>query len=82
VKVQECVTNVHRHSGSKTVQIRMTRDAATIRVEVRDGGKGISPDRLAEIQSGTVGVGIMGMRERLRQFRGEMTIESDSSGTW
>ena len=41
----------------------------------------MSPARLAEIQSGRSGVGIGGMRERLRQFEGTMKIESDSSGT-
>jgi len=41
----------------------------------------MSPARLAEIQSGRSGVGIGGMRERLRQFEGTMNIESDSSGT-
>jgi len=41
----------------------------------------MSRTRLAEIQSGRSGVGIGGMRERLRQFEGTMNIESDSSGT-
>ena len=50
-------------------------------MQVRDRGKGISPARLAEIQTKGSGVGIRGMRERLRQFHGEMTIESSSSGT-
>jgi signal transduction histidine kinase len=44
-------------------------------------GKGMSPTRLAEIQSGRSGVGISGMRERLRRFEGDMKIESHSSGT-
>ena len=41
----------------------------------------MSSERMAEIQSGRSGVGIGGMRERLRQFEGTMNIESDSSGT-
>ncbi len=45
---------------------------------MRDDGKGISPERLAEMQSR--GVGIAGIRERLRQFGGTMSIESKSSG--
>jgi signal transduction histidine kinase len=48
---------------------------------VRDHGKGISPERLLEIQSHGSGVGIMGIRERIRQFHGEMKIESNRSGT-
>jgi len=79
--VQECLTNIHRHSGSKTASIRVDRRAESICVEVRDGGKGISPARLKEIQSGAAGVGIRGIRERLRHLRAEMRIESNGSGT-
>ncbi|MGH9644740.1 MAG: sensor histidine kinase, partial [Terriglobales bacterium] len=79
--VQEGLTNVHRHSGSKTAQIEITRDAEAVRVEVRDQGHGIPPSRLAEIQSYRSGLGLRGLRERLRQFGGEMHIESNGSGT-
>ncbi len=79
--VQECLTNILRHSGSETALIRVGRERKNIRVEVRDHGKGISPQRLSEIQSHGAGVGIMGVRERLRQFHGEMKIESNASGT-
>ena len=79
--VQECLTNIHRHSGSKVAYIQISREPQRISVQVRDRGKGISPAKLAEIQTKGSGVGIRGMRERLRQFHGEMTIESSSSGT-
>jgi PAS domain S-box-containing protein len=79
--VQECLTNIHRHSGSETASIRIARQSNQIALEIRDQGKGMSPARLAEIQSGRSGVGIGGMRERLRQFEGTMNVESDSSGT-
>ena len=79
--VQECLTNIHRHSESKTASIRIARESNQITLDIRDQGKGMSPARLAEIQSGRSGVGIGGMRERLRQFEGTMKIESDSSGT-
>jgi len=79
--IQECLTNVHRHSGSKTALIRIGRDEGQIRIEVADQGKGISRERLAEIQAGGTGVGIRGMRERVRQLNGEMEIESNGSGT-
>jgi signal transduction histidine kinase len=79
--VQECLTNIHRHSGSKTAIIRITHGDDKIDVEVQDHGKGISQERLAEVQSHGVGVGIGGMRERVRQSNGELTIESNALGT-
>lgn len=79
--VQECLTNVHRHSGSKTADIRIAREGDNLLVEVKDQGEGIPPHRLAEIQSQGSGVGIRGMRERLRQFHGELKIHSDHTGT-
>jgi signal transduction histidine kinase len=79
--VQECLTNIHRHSGSTSVSIRLARDSDTILVEVEDNGKGMSPEKLAELRSGGSGVGIRGMRERVRQLGGDMNIDSDTSGT-
>lgn len=79
--VQECLTNIHRHSSSKTAAIRIAHEGSSIVVDVRDQGKGMPAEKLAEIQSGASGLGIRGMRERLRQFDGEINFESDSSGT-
>jgi PAS domain S-box-containing protein len=79
--VQESLANIYRHSGSETARIRIARDEGTITVEVQDQGKGIPPEKLVEIQSEGSGVGIRGMRERLRQFSGELRIESGENGT-
>jgi PAS domain S-box-containing protein len=79
--VQECLTNIHRHSGSKIALIRIKREASKVHVEVEDQGRGMSPERLAEIQSQGTGVGIRGMRERVRHFHGDLVIESNGSGT-
>jgi PAS domain S-box-containing protein len=79
--VQECLTNIHRHADSKTALIRVVREGESVKIEVRDNGKGISRERLLEIQSRGSGVGIRGIRERIRQFHGEMKIESNGSGT-
>jgi PAS domain S-box-containing protein len=79
--IQECLTNVRRHSGSKTAVIRIVRDEDKISVEVIDQGKGISPENLGEIQSRGAGIGVRGMRERVRQFNGDMKIESNGAGT-
>jgi PAS domain S-box-containing protein len=80
--VQECLTNIHRHSGSKTAAIRLTRQQEVLTINIQDAGKGMSPARLAEIQSRGSGVGILGMRERLRQFHGNMKIKSGPTGTY
>ncbi len=79
--VQECLTNIHRHSDSKTAIITMAREGDNLSLEVRDEGRGIPPERLAEIQAKGSGVGITGMRERVRQFGGQMNIQSGEKGT-
>jgi signal transduction histidine kinase len=79
--VQECLTNVHRHSGSNKALIRIARESESVSLEVEDEGPGISTEKLVEIQSQGSGVGIAGMRERVRSFQGEMSIQSNGSGT-
>ena len=72
--VQECLTNVHRHSGSKTAAIRICRSSGAIEVQIADSGKGM-PATL------TPGVGLRGMRERVGQFGGKFDIQSSGEGT-
>src|SRR5438445_1220958 len=80
--VQECLTNVHRHSGSPVAKIRLSRSDGHVRVEVEDRGKGIPPEKQSKMASnGTPGVGIRGMRERLRQLGGSLEINSNGKGT-
>src|SRR5262249_38284900 len=80
--VQECLTNVHRHSGSKHAAISIRREQDKMCVRVTDQGRGLSPERLSEVESkGSRGVGLRGMRERVRQFQGELKIDSSEHGT-
>jgi PAS domain S-box-containing protein len=80
--IQECLTNIHRHSGSATANIRVMRSAGDIHVTVRDEGKGIPPAKLAKLAAaGDAGVGLRGMRERVKSLGGELQIESDGKGT-
>jgi two-component system, NarL family, sensor kinase len=79
--VQECLTNIHRHSGSKTASIRIRKEKETVLVEVQDQGRGIPPEKFANVQAQGSGVGIRGMRERVLQFQGVLDINSSSSGT-
>ena len=80
--VQECLTNIHRHSDSPSAKIRLTCSANDIRVEVKDRGIGIAPaKKMAMETTGIPGVGVRGMRERLRQLGGNLDINSDGNGT-
>ncbi len=79
--VQESLTNVHRHSGSKTAMIRIDRDSEKVLLEIQDQGKGMPAEKLSEIQSQGSGVGIGGMRERACQFGGDLSIQSSACGT-
>ena len=80
--VQECLTNIHRHSGSATAAIRIARQNGRIDLEVRDEGKGIPEEKLRQLNlTGTLGVGFRGMRERLLQLGGSLEVRSDQNGT-
>jgi signal transduction histidine kinase len=80
--VQECLTNIHRHSGSSIAKIRLVHLDGQVHVEVEDQGKGIPPEKQEAMASaGMPGVGIRGMRERIRQLGGTLEIRSNGAGT-
>jgi signal transduction histidine kinase len=80
--VQECLTNIHRHSGGTFAAIRVREEDHRVLVEVQDQGKGIPLAKQLELNSsGRTGVGFRGMRERLRQLGGSLDIRSDGAGT-
>ena len=77
--VQENLGNVHRHSGSPTATIRIARENGDVILEVSDQGRGL---RIRDDGSVTnAGVGLAGMRERVRQLGGRFEIESSGRGT-
>jgi two-component system, NarL family, sensor kinase len=80
--LQESLGNLHRHSGSATAAIRLAQDAETVVIEVRDTGCGLGLTGLAAATSGSAcfGVGIAGMRERLRLLGGRLEIEAALPG--
>ena len=79
---QECLTNIHRHSGSLTALVRLLRSSTEIILEVSDEGKGLDQETQSKISSGeTTGVGLRGMRERVRQLGGTVEIRSNGHGT-
>jgi signal transduction histidine kinase len=80
--VQECLTNIHRHSESNTASIRIGQEHDRLTVRVQDYGRGISLEKQLELSgSGSSGVGFRGMRERLRQLGGTLEIQSQGTGT-
>jgi signal transduction histidine kinase len=81
--LQESLTNITKHAGSATVDVLLQVDHHVISLSVRDYGKGISAEILEKMNgSGSdVGVGIAGMRERLKELKGSLEIQSDSTGT-
>ncbi|MBI2820621.1 MAG: PAS domain S-box protein [Acidobacteria bacterium] len=81
--VQESLSNVHRHSGSPAVEMRLAVDSNCAVLEVKDHGRGITPGALEESdgRGPVLGVGITGMRERMRQLGGWLEIHSDPGGT-
>jgi PAS domain S-box-containing protein len=79
--VQESLTNIHRHSGSKNASLRVDHDSKNTRVEIRDEGRGIAQFNSAKNMPTRAGVGIQGMQERVRQLQGKFEIKSGQSGT-
>ena len=81
--LQECLTNILRHSGSKKAEVRMEIGGQEVVLAVRDYGKGMSRDQIEKFMtSGTdVGVGLGGMRERVRDLGGKIELHSPGTGT-
>lgn len=80
--VQESVTNVLRHSGTTAIKIKVSNGEKRTTVEIQDNGRGISTDDPDYIKGApSLGVGIAGMRERVRQLGGRLKLTSTSAGT-
>jgi signal transduction histidine kinase len=81
--VQESLTNIHSHSGSRTAEISLRKSGDHIRLQVQDHGKGMPPESLGRDGREQLlhGVGIRGMRERVVRLEGELRIESSDHGT-
>ncbi len=80
--LQESLTNVHRHSGASTASVRLSRDTDHLELVIRDNGKGIPEEHLRRFNASVgAGVGITGMRERVRELGGYLEIRSLKSGT-
>jgi PAS domain S-box-containing protein len=71
---QEALTNVHRHAASPWAEIRLKIQSNSVMLEIEDAGRGI------DAKSPALGVGLAGMRERIRQLGGIFSVESTSTG--
>jgi signal transduction histidine kinase len=79
---QECLTNIHRHSGSSTALLRLWRTPTEIKLEVKDEGRGINQEMQSKFARGeSAGVGLRGMQERVKQVGGTLKIHSNGKGT-
>ena len=81
--LQESLTNVHRHSSASDVSVRLRCQANRFELEIADNGRGIPEDRLLHFHAsgGNSGVGVTGMRERVRELGGQFEISSRNTGT-
>jgi signal transduction histidine kinase len=81
--VQEALGNISRHSGSTTAEITLLRNEQRVTMQIADRGRGIPRGTFERARNAglTVGVGLAGMRERLRQLGGQLEIESGDAGT-
>jgi signal transduction histidine kinase len=88
--LQEALTNIWRHSGSSSAQIRLARDSSNgrshVTLSIEDAGKGIPADIRRSTLSGdsrhsSSGLGLLGMRERLREIGGRLEIDSVAGKT-
>ena len=80
---QEALTNAQRHSASPWVSVKLKRTGNSVELEVEDEGRGIAGREEGKGGAGTLrlGVGLAGMRERMRQIGGTFAVESTGAGT-
>jgi two-component system, NarL family, sensor kinase len=81
--VQEGLSNIYQHSGSPVARVRVAIDAGQVTLQISDEGHGIPPETVSKLHADipTLGVGISGMRERIRELGGRMNIQSSENGT-
>jgi signal transduction histidine kinase len=78
--VQEALTNVLRHSRAQSASVKLIQKENNLLLSVQDDGKGVAEQTL-QLQPGSIGIGLGGMRERVREFGGELRIRNTNPGT-
>jgi signal transduction histidine kinase len=78
--IQEALTNVFRHSGARKGWVELLKQENEVIIRVRDDGKGVS-EQVAELRPDSIGIGLGGMRQRVKEFGGDLRLENASPGT-
>ena len=78
--LQEALSNVRQHSGASAVEVELVEDGDGVRMEIRDDGHGFEPEGVVPDEDGQSGIGVVGMRERLRLLGGTLELESAPGG--
>jgi signal transduction histidine kinase len=78
--IQECLTNVFRHSKARRVWVALAQRDSQLAITVRDDGKGVGSE-VTEFSPDSLGVGIGGMRQRIKEFGGEVRLKNANPGT-
>jgi signal transduction histidine kinase len=78
--LQEALSNVRQHSGARGVAVALRRDARGVCMAVRDDGHGFDPEQARPDAEGESGIGLVGMRERLRLLDGRLELDSAVGG--
>jgi len=77
---QEALTNVLRHSGATHASVELTHSDSQVVLRIRDNGKGIR-EEIVRFQPGSIGVGIAGMRQRVKEFGGQVRLQNTGEGS-
>jgi signal transduction histidine kinase len=78
--LQEALSNIRQHSGAAAVHVDLFEDGDGVRMEIRDDGRGFDPEAVVPDEEGQSGIGVVGMRERLRLLGGRLELESARGG--
>ena len=78
--LQEALSNIRQHSRASTVHVDLVENGDGVCMEIRDDGRGFDPDAVVPDEQGQSGIGVVGMRERLRLLGGRLELESARGG--
>ena len=78
--IQEALTNVFRHSGASKAWVTLSQQSGQVMVKVADDGKGVG-EEIVKMRAGSLGVGLAGMRQRAKEFGGNLRVTNANPGT-